>query len=335
MRRIVLRLAAVLFLAVSFVAGLAAWMQVRYAAPGPHADDRVVIVERGTAVADIARQLEAVGVIDNAFVFRAVGRAIGVDVRLKAGEFAIPAHASAREVAAILATGQTVVRKLTVVEGMTTADILRLVAVTEGLSGDVKSHPEEGALLPETYHFSYGDSREVLVRRMAEAMTATLERLWAARRDGLPLDDPREALILASMVEKETGRAAERPLVAAVFFNRLRKGMRLQSDPTVAYGLAADGRKLDQTLTRADLQSPSPYNTYAHGGLPPGPICNPGLATIAAVLQPADTSHLYFVADGTGGHVFARTLPEHNRNVRAWRYLQKDPAGAAAPSPNP
>lgn len=334
MRRIVLRLAAVLFLAVLFAAGVAAWMQVRYDAPGPHADDRVVIVERGMAAADIARRLEALGVISNALVFRAVGHAIGIDVRLKAGEFAIPAHASAREVAAILAGGQTVVHRLTVVEGMTTADILRLVSAAEGLTGELAVVPEEGALLPETYHYSYGDSREMLVRRMAEAMTATLDRLWAARRSGLLLANPREALILASIVEKETGRPAERPLVASVFLNRLAKGMRLQSDPTVAYGLIGSGRPSTAPLTRTDLQSPSLYNTYLNDGLPPGPICNPGLAALSAVLQPAASSHLYFVADGTGGHAFSRTLQEHNRNVRAWRRMQQESSGAAGSAPD-
>ncbi len=335
MRRVVLRLVVSLFFAVLCTAGAVLWLQVRYAAPGPHTDERVVIVERGTAVADIARQLEGAGIVDSAFVFRAAGRVSGIDVRLKAGEYAIPAHASARDVAAILASGQTVVRRLTVVEGTTTADILRQVAATDGLTGEVTTQPDEGALLPETYHYSYGDSRDGLVRRMAEAMTATLGRLWSGRRDGLPLDNPRQALILASIVEKETGRSVERPLVAAVFFNRLGKGMRLQSDPTVAYGIVAGGGALELPLNRAALQSASPYNTYMVNGLPPGPICNPGMAAIAATLQPSDTNHLYFVADGTGGHAFARTLQKHNRNVRAWRRLQTDSKGSGPTEPLP
>ena len=331
MRRAFLRLVACLFIVAAIVAALAVWGYARYDAPGPLAEDKTVIVERGAGIVGIAQLLETAGVVDSALLFRAGTRATGFDLRLKAGEYAIPAHASPREIASLLASGRTVVRRLTLAEGLTTAEILRHVAATDGLTESVKSHPDEGDLLPETYHFSYGDSREVLIRRMSEAMSETLAKQWAGRREGLPLSNPQEALILASIVEKETGLAAERPQVAAVFLNRLRKGMKLQSDPTVAYGVTRGAQTLDRALTRADLQLSSPYNTYLNSGLPPAPICNPGVASIAAVLQPATNDNLYFVADGSGGHVFARTLVEHNRNVRAWRRLQQRPAGAAVP----
>ena len=335
MRRTVLRLAVLLFIAAVVAVGLFAWGQARYATPGLHGEHRTVIVERGAGIAAVANLLAAAGVIDSAWIFRAGTRVAGLDTRLKAGEYAIPAHASPQEIAVLLASGHTVVRRLTVVEGATTVDILRHIAAADGLVDEVKSRPQEGDLLPETYHFSYGDSREAVIRRMTEAMNEAVARLWAGRREGLPLANPQEALILASIVEKETGVAAERPMVAAVFLNRLRRGMRLQSDPTVAYGLAPGAGGLDRPLSRADLQAPSPYNTYVNAGLPPGPICNPGLAALAAVLQPAETDHLYFVADGTGGHAFARTLAEHNRNVRVWRRLQREAGAATVPPEQP
>ena len=215
------------------------------------------------------------------------------------------------------------VRRLTVAEGLTTFDVLARLGATEGLKGLAPQGLGEGQLLPETYHFSYGDARADIVRRMRAAMTSAVERLWAARVPDLPLNSPAEALILASIIEKETGLAEERARVASVFINRLRAGMRLQSDPTVVYALTHGQGKLGRRLTRTDLRDQSLYNTYVHKGLPPGPIANPGIAAIAAALNPARSGDLYFVADGSGGHVFARTLAAHNRNVRRWRKLQK------------
>jgi UPF0755 protein len=203
--------------------------------------------------------------------------------------------------------------------------IVRQLQNTEWLSGDLEV-PEEGVLLPETYRADRGDSRQSVVDRMRSDQQALLDRLWAARQPGLPLSSPREAVILASIVEKETGQTDERRRVAGVFINRLRMGMRLQSDPTVIYAISR-GEPLGRGLRASELLSRSPWNTYAYSGLPPTPIANPGKASLEAVLDPIQTQDLYFVADGTGGHVFARTLAEHNANVARWREVERARAG--------
>ena len=214
-------------------------------------------------------------------------------------------------------------------EGLTVAEVLALVGGAEGLAGEADGALAEGALLPETYNYSWGDDRGDLVDRMAAAMDAALAELWEGRADELPFDTPEEALVLASIVEKETGIAGERARVAAVFVNRLRRGMRLQSDPTVVYALTEGSGALGRQLIRDDLAVQHPYNTYVHAGLPPGPIANPGRASIAAALDPAVSGDLYFVADGSGGHAFAPTLAQHNRNVARWRRLRRNNAPAA------
>lgn len=325
MRRIV----SIIVLLILVTGGGLAWGYARYTGPGPLAQAKTVIVLQGAGVAGIARQLTDAGVISNPLVFRLGARVMGVDRDLRAGEYAIPAGASARDVVTLLHQGRTVLRQLTVVEGMTTARILEMLAAKDGLRGRAEADLEEGSLLPETYYFSHGDSRQEMLLRMADAMRDTLLELWDGRASGLPLKTPREALILASMVEKETGRSEERARIAAVFLNRLERSMRLQSDPTVVYGLTAGREMLGRPLTRADLKNPSPYNTYLIRGLPPTPICNPGKAAIAAVLRPAVTDELYFVADGAGGHFFARTLAEHNRNVARWRAVEKKREGTS------
>ena len=309
-------------LAALVVAAAVAWLAYDFNRPGPLAVETTVIIDKGDGLATIAERLERAGIIANALVFRAGVRALGEAGNLRAGEYRFPPAVSARAVAAGLAAGRTVVRRLTVPEGLTSAEIAALIAAEPGLTGDTGVTPEEGKLLPETYHFSYGDSRSAMIARMREAMAATLAELWPRRSAGLPLSSPAEAVILASIVEKETAVAGERPRVAAVFINRLKRGMPLQADPTVAYALTADGIGQDRQLTRADLGRTSPYNTYLVQGLPPGPIANPGRAALEAVLNPAQSDELYFVADGSGGHAFARTLAEHNRNVAAWRQQQ-------------
>jgi UPF0755 protein len=241
-----------------------------------------------------------------------------------------------REAMALIVSGKTVVRRLTVAEGLTTAQVLDLLDATDGLEGRIAERPPEGSLLPETYHFSYGDSRQGMVERMQRAMRETLDRLWRKRRADLPLKTKQQALTLASIVEKETAVPHERPHIAGVFLNRLRRGMPLQSDPTVAYALTGGKVPLDRALASADLKTDSPYNTYVSRGLPPGPIANPGRESIAAVLQPLDTDDLYFVADGGGGHAFARTFQEHLRNVQRWRKVEREgrdgTEGAAQPA---
>ena len=314
----------VVFIVLALLAGgVSAWGYAGYTRLGPLMAPKTEIVPRGAGVGDIASQLTDAGVLSGPLAFRLGVKITGAEASLRAGEYAFPAGVSPRGVLALLRSGKTVVRRLTVPEGLTTNAVLALLKGTEGLEGDAGSAPAEGSLLPQTYHFAYGDRRDAMVRRMVDAMDKTVDELWAAVPPGLPLKIPAEALILASMVEKETARPDERGRVAAVFLNRLRRGMRLQSDPTVLYGLTRGGTPLGRPLNRADLSAPTPYNTYLIDGLPPSPIANPGRAAIAAVLNAEPTDEFYFVADGSGGHVFSRTLDEHNRNVAAWRKIQK------------
>ncbi len=294
----------------------------RFEAQGPLRKELALVLPKGDGVGAIAERLVQAGVLADPTLFAIAVRLSGSTRRLRAGEYLFPAAASGRQVMDILISGATVARRLTVAEGLMTSQVMALVAAAEGLEGELPEAPPEGALLPETYHYGYGSSRGELIARMARAMERTHDELWQERAPNLPFADPSEALVLASIVEKETSRAEERAHIAGVFINRLRRGMRLQSDPTVAYGISA-GKPLQRKLTRADLGHQSPYNTYLIGGLPPGPIANPGRAAIAAALNPLETQDLYFVADGKGGHAFAGTLLEHDRNVAQWRRVQK------------
>jgi UPF0755 protein len=326
MGRLVVRLLVFVVL-LAVIAGAALfWIYANYTRPGPLAVPTTLVVEAGAGLDAIGDRLEAAGIIDDKMVFVLGARAERAHTALKAGEYEFAPRISPREVVALLASGRTITRRLTVPEGLTTHQVLDQIARTEGLAGTVPDSVGEGMLLPETYHFSYGDRREDLVRRMELGMREALADLWPARVAGLPLETPRDAVILASIVERETARPDERPRVAAVFLNRLRKGMKLDADPTVAYAVSDGTGVLERPLSRADLTVDSPYNTYRYAGLPPTPIANPGRAAIAAVLDPAQTDELYFVADGSGGHVFARTLEEHNRNVRDWRRIQRERA---------
>ena len=297
----------------------AVWFDRKAAQPGPLAEAATVFVPRGAGVQDIAGLLEAQGVIDDAFlaVLRVRWRGDGRD--LKAGEYAFAPQVSLDEVIDDLAAGRTVVHRLSVPEGLTSAEVAALINAAPDLAGDPVAAPDEGTLLPETYHFELGDTREAMVGRMTVAMDRALEELWAARDPGIAVATPEEAVILASIVEKETGLADERAHIAGVFDNRLKRGMMLQSDPTVIYALTGGRTDLGRALTRKDLDVDNPYNTYRNSGLPPGPIANPGHDALLAVLHPQATDDLYFVADGTGGHAFAATLDEHNRNVAAHR----------------
>jgi UPF0755 protein len=311
-------------LVLASVAGAGAFYGVkRFERAGPLAGDTEVVVPRGAGLESIARQLEAAGVVENARLFRWGVRLLGSARGLKAGEYAFPAGVSMRAAYEILDRGETVAHWLTIAEGLTSTEIVALVAAADDLSGETGPVPPEGSLLPETYHYQLNDDRAALIERMQTGLEVVLAELWPERAEGLPINTPEEALILASIVEKETGVPEERPLVASVFVNRLKRGMRLQSDPTVVYGITLGKGPLGRKLIFKDLERPSPYNTYKNGGLPPAPIANPGRAALAAVLNPAQTRYLYFVADGSGGHAFAKTLVEHNKNVAKWRKIER------------
>jgi UPF0755 protein len=303
--------------------GLFLWGKQQFEAAGPLSEGGIAIIEQGSGLKAIAGQLESAGIITDARVFEVAARLTDKHGPLKAGEFEFQAHSSARDVLAIIRSGKTRLRRFTIAEGLTSRQIVDQIAATDGLVGSIYfSTPPEGSLLPETYYFSYGEDRQDVIRRMEKGMSTLIEELWVERSADLPLNSPEQAIILASIVEKETGVAGERARVASVFVNRLRKGMRLQSDPTVAYGITIGEIVLGRALTRADLNSETPYNTYIIAGLPPGPIASPGRAALEAVLHPAQADDLYFVADGSGGHAFAKTLEEHNRNVRKWRKIR-------------
>ncbi len=321
------RLARIAAIAVGLLAllagGLALYAIDRFERAGPLAADGIVYIPRGTGFDGITRRLEQAGVIDDQLIFRLGVRTLRAARGLRAGEYNFPAGVSMRGAVELLLSGETVVHRLTFPEGLTSAEALALIAGAEALEGNAGPVPPEGSILPETYHYARGDSRAELIARMRRDMEMVLGELWLERADGLPLDRREDAVILAAIVEKETAVPDERPLIASVYLNRLEKGMRLQSDPTVVYGLTGGTGPLGRALTHEDLQAANPYNTYLNAGLPPGPIANPGRATLAAVLHPAETGYLYFVADGSGGHRFARTLREHNRNVAKWRVIKK------------
>jgi UPF0755 protein len=282
-----------------------------------------IVIPQGAGVRAIGDILARHHIVGKTMVFMAGVRISGLDRELKAGEYHFPARVSPRQAAEILASGETVKRFVTIPEGLRSSEIVDRLNRVDGLMGDIATIPDDGTLLPETYQFSYGDTKQSILDRMHASQTKLLDHLWPNRAANLPFETRKQAITLASIVERETGLASERARVAGVFINRLEKHMRLQSDPTVAYAVSPD-LPLDRSLTRKDLKFDSPYNTYTSDGLPPGPITNPGREAINAVLHPAPTDELYFVADGTGGHAFARTLDEHNRNVARWRKLRAD-----------
>lgn len=315
---LILILLAVLFSGLLIWAGYGYYHQ-----PNTLTEETTVVIPRGSSSLSIARALAEERVIHYPNVFRILTRLRGINHRLQAGEYRFDAGLTPEQVMNQLVDGDTVKHYFTLPEGLASNQILDLLAAEEGLKGEVPESVPEGTLLPETYQYRYGDTREEIIRHMREAMTALLEEAWPKRDPSVPLLSPEEALILASIVEKETGIAAERKRVAAVFINRLRKGMLLQTDPTVIYAVTNGKPPLKRSLTYADLKHPARHNTYVHPGLPPTPICHPGQASIEAVLHPLKTDELYFVADGKGGHVFASTHKEHNRNVQRWRKIQR------------
>ncbi|MBI1265461.1 MAG: endolytic transglycosylase MltG [Alphaproteobacteria bacterium] len=314
-------------------AGYAGWVWVnqQFEAPGPSATETTLMLPRGAGLIAIASQLEREGVVADGRLFRLMVQIDEGERALRAGEYRIPQGASMREVYALLREGRTLMHPVTAAEGLTTAMIVRIVEASDVLTGEITRIPAEGALLPETYMVDRGTPRQAVIDRMEAAQDELLAQAWPNRADGLPYTTPEEAIILASIVEKETGVGAERPLVASVFANRLRRGMRLQSDPTIIYGIT-QGEPLGRGIRRPELDNTSnPYNTYHINGLTPTPIANPGRDAILAVLNPPQTDYLFFVADGTGGHAFSASYAEHNRNVAVWRRIERERASGGQP----
>ncbi len=304
---------------------------ILYKAPGPKARARsatTVIFSKGAHTSEIAADLERAGVIRSSAIFMAAAEVTRAARALKAGEYAFPSGASLAAVIHRIRTGEVVHHRVTIPEGTTSRQAVDILMHTDILTGDIPT-PPEGALLPETYEVVRGETRATVLQRMMDADDRLLAQLWATRRKGLPYTNIEQAVILASIVEKETALDAERPRVAAVYLNRLSQGMKLEADPTVIYGLNG-GAPLGHGIRESELQTNTPYNTYLNPGLPPTPIDNPGRASLAAVMDPPVTDDLYFVADGTGGHAFSKTLAEHAQNVQHWRQIEQQRAQAEA-----
>lgn len=316
---------------------IAGWAAFSFSGPGPAAKSggvTTVVLRRGAGSSEIAAVLDEAGAIRSATLFKIAARLTGAAPQLKAGEYEFPTGASMASVLNKIRLGQVVRHFVTVPEGVTSARVAAILTSSSVLEGTV-SAPSEGTVLPETYDVHRGEDRTVVLKRMTDAQARLRDALWDKRQAGLPVDTWTEAVTLASIVEKETGIASERPRVAAVFVNRLKRGMKLESDPTIIYGLTggeplvdAQGRR--RGLRRSELERPNPYSTYQIPGLPPTPIANPGRESIAAVLNPPKTRELFFVADGTGGHVFAETFNQHLANVAKWRAVERTRAQARA-----
>ena len=304
------------------------WLRVQWDVEGPLPEAKAVVVPHG-GTAEAAAALKSAGVIGNATAFEALTWLTFFDGNIRAAEFSFPPKSSIAMVLEILRTGKPVEHRITIVEGVTAKQIYALLMSSEAASGTIEV-PPEGSALPQTYDFERGMARDAILGRARVAMDKELAAAWSSRLPNLPLTSPRDLLILASIVERETAKAEERPHVAAVYMNRLRTGMKLQADPTVAYAASGGTGMLDHKLNRADLDRDDPYNTYLRPGLPPGPICSPGVASLRAVSRPMNSDDLYFVADGSGGHAFAKTQEAHLRNVARWRGSQLAPAEPAS-----
>jgi peptidoglycan lytic transglycosylase G len=313
----------VIFAVVAFVAIY--FGKLRFEESGPLQIGRTIVIKDGAPLQRIAQQLDSAGVIDGEVLFRLGVRAYNAERQLKPGEYAFAPHVSMREVMNTIREGKAVVHKVTLPEGLTSHQIFERLRQDETLVGELpETLPPEGSLMPDTYPFQRGATRAEIVEQMARAQQQFVQHVWEIRVDGLPFNSPEELVTLASIVEKETAKADERPRIAGVFVNRLRQGIRLQSDPTIIYGLfGGEGKPPDRPIYRSDIEKITPYNTYQIDGLPAGPISNPGRASLEAVANPSTTDELFFVADGTGGHIFARTLDEHTENVARWRETEK------------
>ena len=326
---------ALLFLFGGLLAVLGSWVWLTFTAPGPLKSKKIYEITKDLDRTQIAMALQDQGIISDARIFSAAAAVNGFrGGRLRAGEFEFASGATMEDVLGMITAGRFLTYKVTIPEGWTSQMVVARVTEQKELEGDIKTVPPEGAVLPDTYVFRRGLSRQKLIDDMQAAQTKLLDTLWQARPATTKLATPQDLVTMASIVEKETGLAEERPKVASVFLNRLDQKMRLQSDPTIIYGIVGGKGKLDRPLTKTDIETATPYNTYTISGLPPGPIANPGKAALEAVLNPADTKYLYFVADGSGGHAFASTLDEHNANVKKWRDQQATPDAAAPATPD-
>ena len=297
-----------------------------FSAPGPLTQDHNVIIPDGDGLSNIATRLVREGVISDTYIFMMGVIAVDGADKLKAGEFLFKERASMRDVMQTIIQGRAILHGVTIPEGRTSQQIVEILRADPMLIGDIVNVPAEGTLLPETYKFTRGTSRQSILLRMGKDMKREVARLWAQRDESIPLSSPEDMVILASIVEKETGRADERPHVASVFVNRMRQGIKLQSDPTIIYGLVGGQGSLGRPIRRSEIDRITAYNTYQIQGLPPTPIANPGLAALEATANPSRTNDLFFVADGAGGHAFAETLAEHNQNVVNWRAHQRQAA---------
>jgi UPF0755 protein len=328
-----------LFVLLAVAGGAALYLgNDRFDAPGPLAQDKVVSIPHGSGIRDVAEVLQREGVIDQPWVF--IGGVFVLKARedLKAGEYQFRAHASIRDVVATIIDGKVVAHQISFPEGLTSEQIVARLLEDDVLTGNITEIPREGTLLPDTYNFNRGVTREQMIQRMQTAQQRVVKEVWDHRSADLPLKTPDQLVILASLVEKETGKPDERSRVAAVFVNRLKQKMRLQSDPTIIYGLVGGKGTLGRPIMKSEIEQPTPYNTYLIDGLPPGPISNPGRASLEAAANPARTRELYFVADGTGGHVFAESYDQHQKNVARLRSIESDrkdqaPLDATTPPP--
>ncbi len=319
-------------LLVGLVGGFLATVYARQAfvAPGPLPQEKAVFIPRGSGIDQIAETLERNNVISDRLLFVGAVHVLGRSNDLKWGEYLFPRNVSTAEALAIIIEGRSIEYRLTIPEGLTSEQIVGRLRDNEVLTGEIARVPREGSLLPETYRFTRGTTRQQMIDQMTQHQTRLLQQIWNRRAQDLPIRSAEELVILASIVEKETGRADERARVAGVFINRLNRRMRLQSDPTIVYGVVGGRGTLGRPISRADINQLTPFNTYQIDGLPPTPIANPGRAAMEAVANPARHRDLYFVADGTGGHAFAETLEQHNRNVAQWREIERNRASPEA-----
>lgn len=325
-------LLTLLVLGLLVVGGLVLYGASQFYGDGPLAEETTFRVEAGSGLSSIGPRLEEQGLISNQYIFQLGSRVMDLQGTLKQGDFTIPAGASMADILTELTTGNPIRYAVTIPEGWTAWEVIQRLSSTADLTGEVPTLPPEGSILPGSYDYIPGDTRQSVLEKMQAAMTTELAAIWEARQSDLPIETPEQLLVLASIVEKETGIASERPQVAAVFVNRLREGMRLQSDPTIIYGITKGQSTLGRGLRRSEIEAQTPYNTYQIDGLPPTPIANPGIDALRAVANPDQHDYLYFVAKGATpreGHVFAESYAEHQENVARYREIAAEAAAQA------